>query len=76
MVRFCNEEKGKVTDALLDVVEVEDVIAVGLYESVKHLLKNKEVPLDNSIGFVSDNCSTMQGVNKGFQALLKKKMFH
>lgn len=38
MVRFYDEQKCKVTDALLDIVEVEDGTAEGLYKSVKELL--------------------------------------
>lgn len=72
MVRFYDEQKCKVTDALLDIVEVEDGTAEGLYKSVKELLKCKGIPMKNIIGFSSDNCSTMLGANKGFQALLKK----
>ena len=66
------KEKWKVTDALLDVVEVDDGSAEGLYKSVKELLKGKDIPLQNIIGFASDNCSTMLGTHKGFQAYLKQ----
>lgn len=40
--------------------------------AVEELLKNKDIPLSNIIGFDSDNCSTMMGVNNGFQVHLKK----
>ena len=51
---------------------MEDGTAEGLYKAVKELLKSKGIPMENIIGFSSDNCSTMLGTNKGFQALLKK----
>ncbi|KAK3885504.1 hypothetical protein Pcinc_010245 [Petrolisthes cinctipes] len=72
MVRFYDEEKRRVTDALLDVIEVDDANAESLYKSVKELLQCNEIPLHNIIGFGSDNCSTMLGAHKGFQAYLKK----
>ena len=72
MVRFYDERKCKVTDALLDIVEVENGIAEGLYTSVKELLNYKGIPMENIIRFSSDNFSTMLGTSKGFQALLKK----
>ena len=62
----------KVTDTLLDLVEVDDASGEGLYRVVKELLISKEIPLTNVIGFASDNCSTMMGSNTGFQAHLKK----
>lgn len=48
MVRFYDEEKSKITDALLDVIEVDDASAEGLYKSVKELLKQKEIPYKTS----------------------------
>ena len=74
VVRFYDEKKCKVTDALLDVVEVNDGSAEGLYKAVKELLKCKGIPLQNIIGFASDNCSTMLGAHKGFQAYLKQDL--
>ena len=73
MVRFFDKSKCKVTDALLDIVEVDDPSAEGLYKAVKELFARKEIPLTNLIGLACDNCSTMMGVNNGFQALLKKR---
>ena len=71
VVRFFDSKKVKVTDALLDIVEVENGSAKGLYKAVKDLLVEKKIPLSNIIGFGSDNCSTMLGNKGGFQALLK-----
>ena len=71
VVRFFDSKKVKVTNALLDNVEVENGSAEGLYKAVKDLLVEKKIPLSNIIGFGSDNCSTMLGNKGGFQALLK-----
>lgn len=71
MVRYYDKNKWKVTDALLDILEVEDASAEGLYKVVKKLFQSKDIPLTNIIGFASDNCSTMMGSRSGFQARLK-----
>ena len=71
MVRYYDKNKLKVTDALLDILEVEDASAEGLYKAVKKLFQSKDIPLTNIIGFASDNCSTMTGARSGFQAHLK-----
>ena len=72
MVRFYDKKKCQVTDALLDIIEVEDASAEGLYKVVKELFQSKNIPLTNIIGFASDNCSAMMGVHNGFQARLKE----
>lgn len=72
MVRFYDKKKFRVTDALLDIIEVEDASAEGLYKVVKELFQSKNIPLTNIIGFASDNCSAMMGVHNGFQARLKE----
>lgn len=76
MVRHYDARQCKVTDALLDVVEVDDGTGEGLYKSVKEMLQRKEIPLQNIIGLACDNCSTMMGANQGFQAYLKKDIPH
>lgn len=72
VIRFYDKDRSKVTDAFLDTVEVDDGSAKGLYSAVKKVFNSKEIPMNNIIGFASDNCSTMLGANNGFQALLKK----
>lgn len=72
MVRYYDQNRGKVTDSLLDIVEVEDASGEGLYTAVKELFSSKDIPISNIIGFSSDNCSAMLGRNSGFQAFLKR----
>ena len=72
VVRYFDEDKQDVCDALLDTIEVEDGSAQGLYQSLKAMLQEKKIPLENIIGFGSDNCSVMMGRTSGFQALLKQ----
>jgi hypothetical protein len=59
-----------VRDELLAVVEVDDGTAAGLHASVKSILKDRGIPLENIIGFGAHNCSTMMGRNSGFSTLL------
>ena len=61
VVRFLQDNA--VHDALLDVVEVEEGTAEGLYRSVINLLNTKDIPLDKVIGFAADNRATMMGAN-------------
>ena len=72
MVRYYDRKKCKVTDALLDIVQIDDATAENLYKAVKTLLSVKMIPVSNIIGFASDNCSTMLGSRSGFQAYLKR----
>ena len=57
-------KKLDVTDALLGTVVVENGSAVSLFNSFKHLFEERNIPITNIIGFVSDNCSTMLGKKK------------
>lgn len=65
MVRFYESKKCKVTDALLDTIEVDEGSAECLYKSVKRM-SEKHIPFTNIIGFSGDNCSTMLGTKHGF----------
>ena len=67
VVRYFDEEKQDVTDALLDSIEVEDGSAQGLYNSLKNMLTEKNIPLSNIIGFGSDNCSVMMDAQVAFR---------
>lgn len=61
MIRFFDKAKCKVTDALLDVIEVDDPSAEGLNKAVKEMFASKGIPFTNIIGLACDNCSTMMG---------------
>lgn len=64
------------TNALLDIVGVDDANGEGLFKAVRELLSSKDIPLQNIIGFASDNCSAMLSISNGFQAFIKKKKWH
>jgi hypothetical protein len=72
VVRYFDEQKCRTLDVLLDSIDVDDASGEGLYNAVKHVFTKRGIPLVNVIGFASDNCSSMMGVNSGFQAYLKK----
>ena len=61
VVRYFDSKKEDVVDALLDSIIVETGTASGLYDAVKLLLRRKNIPIENIIGFGSDNCSSMMG---------------
>ena len=71
VVRYFDSKKDDFVDTLLDSIIVETGTASGLYDAVKLLLRRKNIPIENIIGFGSDNCSSMMGKKSGFQKLLK-----
>lgn len=50
---------------------MQDGTAAGVYNSAKLLLNEKNIPVQNIIGFGSDNCSSMMGTKNGFQKNVK-----
>ena len=71
VVRYFDPSRQNVIDTLLDTIAVEDGTAQGLYQAVKNLLKEKNIPFENIVGFGSDNCSSMMGQKSGFEKSLK-----
>ena len=71
VVRYFDPNKHSGVDTLLDTVAVENGTAQGLFQAVKCLLKEKNIPFENIVGFGSDNCSSMMGEKSGFKKLLK-----
>lgn len=64
-IRYFDLAKENVVDALFDSVIVEDGTALGLYNVVKLLLNDKNIPIESIIGFGSDNYSSMMGSKGG-----------
>ena len=60
----------------LDIVEVNDTGAKGLYQAIKGIFEEKLIPLSNIIGYSSDTCSVMFGENLSVSTLLKKDLPH
>ena len=71
VVRYFDPSRQNVLDTLLDTITEEDGTAQGLYQAVKNLLKEKNIPFENIVGFGSDSCSSMMGQKSGFKKLLK-----
>lgn len=58
----------------LDLLEVKDSTAVGIFTAVKECFINKRIPMDNIIGFCSDTASVMMGSKHSVSTLLKKEV--
>ena len=71
VVRYFDLNKHDVQDSLLDTVVVEDGTGQRLYQAVKFLLEKCGIPIDNIVGFGSDNCSSMVGEKSSFKNQLK-----
>lgn len=70
VVRFWDEIGIK--DRFLDLVEVKNCTAEGLYETIKTVLDENKIPYTNLVGFGADNCNVMMGQKGGVQAKLKQ----
>ena len=56
---------------LLDIVEVEDGTAKGIYAAVKQSFSDLHVPMNNIIGYSSDTCNVMFGEYNSVSQLLR-----
>ncbi|GBP88558.1 SCAN domain-containing protein 3 [Eumeta japonica] len=66
----------KVEHLFLDMAEVSSGTAAGLYDSLKHMLLQKNIPLENMIGFSSDTTNVMVGEHFSVFARLKNDFPH
>lgn len=55
-------------------MELEDCTARGIYTSLVNFFEKHGIPVENLIGFVSDNASVMMGGRAGVQVLLKERV--
>ena len=60
----------------LDIVEIDDSGARGLYQAIRGIFEEKLIPLSNIIGYSSDTCNVMFGENLSVSTLLKKDYPH
>lgn len=58
------------------MVVVEKCDSVSLYAAIKRCFQEKDIPLDNIIGFSSDTCSVMFGETQSVVALMKSEFPH
>lgn len=59
-----------------DLVSVNGCIAEGLYNTIKDSLQEKDIPLENVIGYSSDTTNVMFGGKGSIASLLKRDMPH
>lgn len=72
VARYWDPEKGQVNDRFLNLVEIHDSTAKGLFDSIKSILDKYQIPYRNIIGFSADNASVMMGNLNGVQSLFKE----
>ncbi|KAL4707813.1 hypothetical protein ACJJTC_001759 [Scirpophaga incertulas] len=53
--------KAKVDDAFLCLIPLEEATSEKLYEHVKNVFSDNNIPMDNMIGFASDGAYAMMG---------------
>jgi hypothetical protein len=71
IVKYYCKERGKPVDEFFSIQVVTNTTAEGLKDLVLEEFRKAEIPLNNIIGFASENCATMAGHIGGVAALLK-----
>lgn len=75
-VVYFDYEKNESVTSFYDMVVVEKCDLVSLYAAIKRCFQEKDIPLDNIIGFSSDTCSVMFGETQSVVALMKSEFPH
>ncbi|CAG9818146.1 unnamed protein product [Phaedon cochleariae] len=73
VARYFKEDAGGTQDRFLALLEVADGTAKGLYNAIKNLLTELDIPQKNMLGFAADNANVMMGNKTGIQALFKEE---
>ncbi|CAG4942601.1 unnamed protein product [Parnassius apollo] len=71
-----DENTNKVEHLFLDMVELSSGTAKGLYDCLHQMLRNKNISIENMVGFSSDTTNVMVGEHCSVFALLKKDLPH
>ena len=74
IVQVFREEK--VQSLFLDIIEVTDSSAKGLFTAIKDCFESKQIPLENIVGFCSDTTNVMMGSSNSVATLLKSELPH
>lgn len=61
-------------DSFLDMVEVHDSSARGLFQSLKQCFSDHQIPLKNVVAFCSDTTNVMMGNNHSVATLLRDEL--
>lgn len=76
VVRVVNKEKGTVDDRFLQLLDVEDSSAEGLFQLLSNFFEANGIPFANMIGFAADNASVMMGSMGDLKAKLLNEVPH
>lgn len=76
VVKFFDAEKMDVITCFFDLIRVENGTAAGLYEAIKESLIQRNIPLNNIIGYSSDTTNVMFGEHESVVSMLKKEIPH
>ncbi|KAG5880461.1 hypothetical protein JTB14_000566 [Gonioctena quinquepunctata] len=71
-----DENTNKVEHLFLDMVEVSSGTATGLYDCLNQMLRNKNIPIENMVGFTSDTTNVMVGEHCSVFSRLKNDLPH
>lgn len=61
LARYYDQNVQKTCDVFLTLLEMKDCTAQGLYTSIVNFFEKNNIPLENVIGFASDNALFVQG---------------
>lgn len=70
-VVYFDYEKMEPVTSFFDMAVVEKCDAQSLYDAIKKCFEDKDIPLNNIIGFASDTCNVMFGERHSVAALMK-----
>ncbi|XP_066969329.1 protein FAM200C-like [Macrobrachium rosenbergii] len=76
VVRVVNTEKCTVEDKFLQLLDVEDSSAEGLFQLLSTFFYENNIPFSNMLGFAADNASVMMGNMGGLKTKLQGKVPH
>ena len=68
--RLCKTEANKIFMRQSDLLPLPNGAAATIYESLVNSLKEKDIPMENVIGFCADSCNVMFGVNHSVAQML------
>ena len=74
VVMIGDNDKHEISTTLLELTKYEDGTAERLVKSLLELFRVDEIDLERLIGFCSDTCSVMFGINKSVSTILKKEI--
>ncbi|XP_063860623.1 LOW QUALITY PROTEIN: uncharacterized protein LOC135100933 [Scylla paramamosain] len=76
VVRVVNTQQCTVEDKFLQLLDVEDSSAEGLFHLLSTFFDENGIPFENMLGFAADNASVMMGSMGGLKAKLLDRVPH